>query len=32
MIVQGGDLTEGLCGSRALQETQFKDVIVVLNN
>jgi hypothetical protein len=26
MIVQGGDLTEGLCGSRKLQETQFKDV------
>ena len=25
MIVQGGDLTEGLCGSRELQETQFKD-------
>lgn len=26
MIIQGGDLVEGLCGSRALQETQFKDV------
>jgi hypothetical protein len=26
MIVQGGDLTEGLCGSRQLQETQFRDV------
>ena len=26
MVVQGGDLTEGLCGSRELQETQFKDV------
>ncbi len=26
MIVQGGDLTEGLCGSQALQETQFRDV------
>jgi len=25
MIIQGGDLTEGLCGSRELQETQFKD-------
>lgn len=25
MIVQGGDLTEGLCGSRELHETQFKD-------
>jgi hypothetical protein len=24
MIVQGGDLTEGLCGSRELQETQFQ--------
>ncbi len=27
MIVQGGDFTEGLCGSRRLQETQFKDAI-----
>jgi len=26
MIVQGGDLTEGLCGSQELQEMQFKDV------
>ena len=26
MIIQGGDLTEGLCGSRELQEAQFKDV------
>ncbi len=26
MVVQGGDLTEGLCGSRELQETQFRDV------
>ena len=26
LIVQGGDLTEGLCGSRERQETQFKDV------
>ncbi|MHC4680378.1 MAG: metallophosphoesterase family protein [Planctomycetota bacterium] len=26
MIVQGGDLTEGLCGSRELQERQFRDV------
>lgn len=25
MIVQTGDLTEGLCGSRELQEAQFKD-------
>ncbi len=25
MVLQGGDLTEGLCGSRELQETQFKD-------
>jgi len=25
MILQGGDLTEGLCGSRELHETQFKD-------
>jgi UDP-2,3-diacylglucosamine pyrophosphatase LpxH len=27
MIVQGGDLIEGLCGSRELQETQFRDAI-----
>jgi len=26
MVVQGGDLTEGLCGSMELQETQFRDV------
>ena len=32
MIVQGGDLTEGLCGSRALQETQFKDVKEFIRN
>src|SRR4030042_2852267 len=25
MAVQGGDLTEGLCGSRELQETQLRD-------
>jgi hypothetical protein len=25
LVVQGGDLTEGLCGSRELQETQFRD-------
>ena len=27
MVVQGGDFTEGLCGSRQLQETQFKDAL-----
>ena len=32
MIVQGGDLTEGLCGNRELQETQFKDVIECIRN
>jgi len=32
MIVQGGDLTEGLCGSRALQETQFKDALKCVRN
>ncbi|GAI85652.1 unnamed protein product [marine sediment metagenome] len=32
MIVQGGDLTEGLCGSRELQETQFKDVIKLIRS
>jgi len=26
MVLQGGDMTEGLCGSRELQETQFKDI------
>jgi len=26
MIIQGGDLTEGLCGNPALQETQFREV------
>lgn len=30
MIIQGGDLTEGLCGSRELQEAQFKDVIACI--
>jgi hypothetical protein len=25
MVVQGGDLTEGLCGRRELQETQFQE-------
>jgi hypothetical protein len=32
MIVQGGDLVEGLCGSRELQETQFKDVKEFIRN
>jgi len=32
MIVQGGDLTEGLCGSRELQETQFKDALKCVRN
>lgn len=30
MIIQGGDLTEGLCGSRELQEQQFKDAIACI--
>ena len=30
MVVQGGDFTEGLCGSRQLQETQFKDALKCL--
>jgi hypothetical protein len=30
MIIQGGDLTEGLCGSRQLQEQQFRDVIACI--
>ena len=32
MVVQGGDLTEGLCGSRQLQETQFKDARQMIRN
>jgi len=32
MIVQGGDLTEGLCGSRELQETQFRDAKEFIRN
>jgi len=32
MIVQGGDLTEGLCGSRELQETQFRDALKCVRN
>lgn len=32
MIVQGGDLTEGLCGSRELQETHFKDALKCVRN
>lgn len=30
MIIQGGDLTEGLCGSQELQETQFKETIAFI--
>jgi len=30
MVIQGGDLTEGLCGSRQLQEMQFKDAIACI--
>jgi hypothetical protein len=32
MIVQGGDFTEGLCGSRELQETQFRDALKCVRN
>ena len=32
MVVQGGDLTEGLCGSRELQETQFNDTRQIIRN
>ncbi len=32
MIVQGGDLTEGLCGTRELQETQFKDALAAIRH
>jgi hypothetical protein len=31
MIIQGGDLAEGLCGSRELQETQFRDAIKTIS-
>ena len=27
MVIQGGDFTEGLCGSRRMQEIQFKDAL-----
>jgi hypothetical protein len=30
MVIQGGDLTEGLCGSRELQELQFKDALACI--
>lgn len=30
MIIQGGDLTEGLCGSQTLQETQFRDTLACI--
>jgi len=30
MVIQGGDLTEGLCGSRQLQEQQFKDALACI--
>jgi len=32
MIIQGGDLTEGLCGSFELQQTQFKDVKALIRS
>jgi len=32
MIVQGGDLTEGLCGTRELQELQFKDALEAMRH
>ncbi len=32
MVVQGGDLTEGLCGSRELQETQFRDALAAIRH
>jgi hypothetical protein len=30
MVVQGGDLTEGLCGRAELQELQFKDALAAI--
>jgi 3',5'-cyclic AMP phosphodiesterase CpdA len=32
MIVQGGDLTEGLCGRAELQELQFKDALETIRH
>ena len=32
MIVQGGDLTEGLCGRAELQELQFKDALAAMRH
>jgi hypothetical protein len=32
MVVQGGDLIEGLCGSRELQETQFRDALAAIRH
>lgn len=32
MVIQGGDLVEGLCGTRELQELQFKDVREVIQD
>ena len=32
MIVQGGDLTEGLCGRAELQELQFKDALEAIRH
>jgi hypothetical protein len=32
MVVQGGDLTEGLCGTRELQELQFKDALAAIRH
>ncbi len=32
MVIQGGDLTEGLCGTRELQETQFKEALAAIRH
>jgi hypothetical protein len=32
MVVQGGDLTEGLCGTRELQEFQFRDALEAIRS
>jgi 3',5'-cyclic AMP phosphodiesterase CpdA len=32
MVVQGGDLTEGLCGRAELQELQFKDALAAIRH
>lgn len=32
MVIQGGDLTEGLCGTQELQELQFRDTLETIRH